>query len=119
MFVKNMPIIRLEEVSSINKLIELLILQNEVLGKRCQQNVITVKEMFAKHEELMRVNRELQGQIQESKKMIQYNTVNQSQIDSYEQQLARIKGELEAKGDTVAKLTEMTEQLMESNKHCL
>lgn len=50
MFVKNMPIIRLEEVSSINKLIELLILQNEVLGKRCQQNVITVKEMFAKHE---------------------------------------------------------------------
>ena len=51
--------------------------------------------------------------------MIQYNTVNQSQIDSYEQQLGKIKGELEAKDDTIAKLTEMTEQLMESNKHCL
>ena len=63
MFIKNMPMIRMDEVHSINKLIEILIRQNEVLGGRCQQNVFTVKEMFAKHEELLRNNRDLEAQI--------------------------------------------------------
>lgn len=58
-----MPLIRIEEVHSLNKLIELLIKQNEALGSKCQQNIITVKEMFNKHEELMRINRDLQTQI--------------------------------------------------------
>jgi hypothetical protein len=58
-----MPLIRIEEVHSLNKLIELLIKQNEALGSKCQQNIITVKEMFSKHDELMRINRDLQHQI--------------------------------------------------------
>ena len=53
----------MEEIHSINKLIEILIKQNEALGGKCQQNVLTVKEMFSKHEELLRNNRELQHQL--------------------------------------------------------
>jgi hypothetical protein len=49
MFIKSMPVIRIQEIHSINKLIEVLIRQNEVLGGKCQQNILTVKEMFSKH----------------------------------------------------------------------
>lgn len=49
MFIKSMPVIRIQEIHSINKLIEVLIRQNEALGGKCQQNILTVKEMFSKH----------------------------------------------------------------------
>lgn len=104
-FIKNLPIINIEEISSINKLIDVLIKQNEVLAGKCQQNIVTVKEMFMKHDELIRLNRQLQAEIQEKDKMVQYNNLNQRQIDSYEGQLAKVKAEIAEKEDTVAKLT--------------
>lgn len=104
-FIKNLPIINIEEIPSINKLIDVLIKQNEVLAGKCQQNIVTVKEMFMKHDELIRINRQLQAEIQEKDKMVQYNNLNQRQIDSYEGQLAKVKAEIAEKEDTVAKLT--------------
>jgi hypothetical protein len=51
------------------------------LGSKCQQNILTVKEMYGKHEDLLRTNRQLQGQVQEVNKHLEYNNVNQKQID--------------------------------------
>ena len=59
-FIKNFPVIRLDDLGSINRLLELLIKQNEVLGAKCQQNVVAVKDMFGKHEDLIRNNKSLQ-----------------------------------------------------------
>jgi hypothetical protein len=49
-FIKGLPIIRIDDLKSINKLIEMLIKQNEMIGSKCQQNFITIKEFYAKHD---------------------------------------------------------------------
>ena len=93
LFIKNMPIIRIEELHSLNKLIEVLIRQNEALGRKCQQNVGTVKEMFSKHETLLRTNRQLQDQITDKDREMQHTAINHQQIDSYESQLTKLRKE--------------------------
>ena len=70
MFIKDLPVINIEEVQSLNQLIQLLIKQNQILGSKCQQNVYTVKDMFKKHEELLAKNRQLQQELTNSKEEI-------------------------------------------------
>lgn len=72
--------------------------------------------MFSKHEELIRTNRNLQQQIAESSKMVQYNSVNQKQIDSYEQQLTKAKEELAKAKEEITNLkAEQTKMKIEGN----
>ena len=122
MFIKNMPIIRIEEVHSLNKLIELLIKQNQALGNKCQQNVLTVKEMFNKHEELIRVNHQLQKQLAQNKDYNQQNAITQQQIESYykiiqqhELKLEQTNKELKTKEESLANLSQQTEQQTKQN----
>lgn len=81
-----------------------------MLGTKCQQNVYTIKEMYGKHEQLLKNNRQLQGQISESMKHLQYNSVNQQQIDSYEQQLRKIQTDMKVKEDDMQSINEKLEQ---------
>ena len=87
MFIKNMPIIKIQEISSLNKLIDILIKQNEALGGKCQHNVITVKEMFAKHEELLRKNRELQNKLVDKDREMDTIGLAQQKINSSEEKI--------------------------------
>ena len=101
--------------------------------------------MFNKHEELIRNNRSLQQQLSEGTRMAQYNSVNQKQMDSYEQQLTKTKEEMtrakedlvkakeeiatmkaehtkmkvlgDEREETMVRLSEQTEQLISRNEH--
>ena len=70
----------MDDLKSINKLIEMLIKQNEMIGSKCQQNFITIKEFYAKHDELIKRNRNTEMQLMEANKVIERSIVASKQI---------------------------------------
>jgi hypothetical protein len=64
-FIENFPIIDIESShKSINEILPLLIRQNELLGKKCQSQVLLIKESFAKHEAINKQNKKLKEEME-------------------------------------------------------
>ena len=53
LFIKGFPIINMEEISSLNTLVGLLIKQNSMLGTRFREQVAQIKENYKRSEQSM------------------------------------------------------------------
>ena len=56
-----------------------------MIGNKCQQNFITIKECYAKHDELLKRNRGLENEMRELRKGLEVSSMNGRQVEKYEE----------------------------------
>lgn len=63
-----------------------------MIGNKCQQNFITIKECYAKHEELLRRNRGLEIEIGNLRKGLEVVGMNEREVKKYEEEVKMLRG---------------------------
>lgn len=72
-----------------------------MIGNKCQHNFITIKECYAKHEELLKRNRGLENELKESRRGLEMASMNGKQVEKYEEEIKVLNGRLKEKEESI------------------
>ena len=88
-----------------------------MIGNKCQQNFITIKECYAKHDELLKRNRGLENEMRELRKGLEVSSMNGRQVEKYEEEIKVLKGQLKEKDESIGKIKQQAEQWDHQNQY--